>query len=57
MKRKQAKQGAPKRSQHQAFKEAAREHGAAESSEALERAFQKIVPPKRPQVPKKSTEH
>jgi hypothetical protein len=35
-----------KDAQHEAFKKAAREHGAEESGEAFDRAFQKIVPPK-----------
>lgn len=34
--------------QHDRFKEVAREHGADESGEKLERAFGKIVPPAKP---------
>lgn len=36
------------KTQHERFKEAAREHGADESGKEFERAFGKIVPPKKP---------
>ena len=38
--------GISKKEQLRRFKEAARDHGADESGNALERAFKKIVPPK-----------
>lgn len=36
------------KAQHERFKETAREHGADESGKEFERAFGKIVPPKKP---------
>lgn len=39
---------ADEKPQHDRFKEAAREAGADESGETFERAFGKIVPPKKP---------
>lgn len=43
--------------QHERFKEAAREHGADKNAEAFERAFGKIVPPKKPQSKASAVTH
>lgn len=53
MPKKKAPPEDPKK-QHERFKEAAREHGADESSEKFEEAFGKIVPPQKPHKAKKS---
>jgi hypothetical protein len=45
-----------KNDQSQRFEETARELGADESGEAFERAFGKIVPPKKPVEPKSAKE-